>query len=78
MDDSDVSELLPPQVSTQKFIQSRDHERSGTAKLHSTTNHHLKQHTLPSATTVVTQMSGHLLLERACMDETWVKSKHII
>ena len=29
----------------------------------------LDQHTLPSATTVVTQMSGHLLLERACMDE---------
>ena len=77
MDDSNVSELLPPQITTRKFIQSRDHERSGIAKLHSTINHHLKQHTLPSATTVVTQMSEHLLLEQACMDKTWVKSKHI-
>ena len=34
----------------------------------------LDQHTLPSATTVVTQMSGHLLLERACMDEEMLQT----
>ena len=72
MVDSDVSILLPPQVATRKLIQSRDQ-----AKLHNTINQHLKQHAHPNATTVVTQMIGHLLLERAWMDETRVGSKHI-
>ena len=47
-------------------------------KLHSIINQqHLEQHTLPSATTAVIQISGHLLLEQACMDEMWGRSKQI-